>query len=229
MSEITCIRLLHESSKSEGLLASIRAIREAAPNPSLFSVESSSFNQVPNAPFSYAIGDEVRRLFSALPPFESEERVARVGLQTGDDFRFVRCWWEIPETAIRQQDRIWAPFAKGGAYSPYYADLLLVVNWGNDGAEIKEYPGARPQNTSFYRSQGLTWSEATTKEFGCRPLMAGSVFGHVGLGIIQKDVNQLLQTMVVLNSPQLRALMGIITKARADEAAAAQPAEAWHP
>jgi hypothetical protein len=209
MSEITCIRLLHESSKSEGLLASIRAIREAAPNPSLFSVESSSFNQVPNAPFSYAIGDEVRRLFSTLPPFESEERVARVGLQTGDDFRFVRCWWEIPETAIRQQDRIWAPFAKGGAYSPYYADLLLVVNWGKDGAEIKEYPGARPQNTSFYRSQGLTWSEATTKEFGCRPLMAGSVFGHVGLGIIQKDVNQLLQTMVVLNSPQLRALMGI--------------------
>jgi len=57
------------------------------------------------------------------------------GLATADDFRFVRAWWEIsPPTVGRGceetvQGKRWAPFAKGGEYSPYYADVHLVVNW----------------------------------------------------------------------------------------------------
>jgi hypothetical protein len=33
----------------------------------------------------------------------------------------------------------WVPFAKGGEYSPYYADIHLVVNWENEGAEMKAF------------------------------------------------------------------------------------------
>ena len=35
------------------------------------------------------------RLFNELPPFEAQVDVSRAGgLQTADDFRFVRTWWE---------------------------------------------------------------------------------------------------------------------------------------
>ncbi len=209
MSEIICIRLLHESSKSEGLLTSIRAINEGRETPALFAVDSASFNEVPNAPFSYAIEERVRKLFKELPAFENAERTARVGLQTSDDFRFVRCWWEVGQQFCKDEPKLWIPFAKGGFYSPYYADLFLVINWKDNGKELKAFTGSVIRNDQYYGSPGLTWSEATTKEFGCRPLPAGCIYSHVGLGIFQDNESKLIGTQVILNSPQLRALMGI--------------------
>ncbi|MCX8513420.1 MAG: hypothetical protein ORN83_16875 [Chthoniobacteraceae bacterium] len=209
MSEIICIRLLHESSKSEGLLTSICAINEGRETAALFAVDSASFNEVPNAPFSYAIEERVRKLFKELPPFEKAERTARVGLQTSDDFRFVRCWWEVGLQFCKEEPKFWIPFAKGGFYSPYYADLFLVINWKDNGKELKAFSGSVIRNDQYYGSPGLTWSEATTKEFGCRPLPAGCIYSHVGLGIFQDKESKLIGTQVILNSPQLRALMGI--------------------
>lgn len=220
MSEIFCIRLIQESSKSEGLLTSIRAINEGRATAGLFAVDSTSFNEVPNAPFSYAIQDGVRKLFKQLPPFENSERTAKLGLKTCDDFRFVRCWWEVKSSFNTQGSNGWVPFAKGGAYSPYYADLFLLVNWKMNGSEIKNSvikrypylngnPGFVVKNTEHYFRPGLTWSEATTKEFGCRPLPADCIFGEVGPGVFQEDRSFLLATQVILNSPQLRSLMAI--------------------
>lgn len=55
------------------------------------------------------------------------------GFATADDFRFVRAWWEIGSTGTSK----WFGFAKGGAYSPFYADVYFLVNWALDGAEIQ--------------------------------------------------------------------------------------------
>ena len=209
MSEIICIRLLHETNKPTGLVDSIQAINQGGCLDSSVVVDATTFKEVPNSPFSYAVPNAVRKLFKDLPPFENANRAARQGLATADDFRFVRCWWEVELSRENRKENKWAPFAKGGPYSPYYADLFLLVNWSDDGKEIRQYPGSRPQNLGFFRKPGLTWSEATTKEFGCRPLPAGSIFSHVGLGVFQDPIDGLLATGVILNSPQLRGLMGI--------------------
>ena len=76
----------------------------------------------------------MRRLFQELRPFESEGRAVKQGLATADDFRFVRLWTEVPPEKIGTK---WFPFAKGGAYSPYYADLHLVVNWENGRGDTR--------------------------------------------------------------------------------------------
>jgi len=83
----------------------------------------------------------------------------------------------------------WAPFAKGGEYSPYYADIHLVVNWENEGAEIRNFVdpktgkiNSRPQNTDYYFRPGLTWSDRTNKDFGPRPMQAGTIISVKGSG-----------------------------------------------
>jgi hypothetical protein len=43
------------------------------------------------------------------------------------------------EQKLSMRYKLWVPLAKGGDYSPYYADLHLVVNWKNDGEEIKSW------------------------------------------------------------------------------------------
>jgi hypothetical protein len=165
-------------------------------------VNPQSFRLIPGSPFSYWVGNAVRRLFRDLPALESDKRKVRQGLATADDFRFVRLWWEVPPDQIvsgsaqtspavfRQQTfngKKWASFAKGGEYSPFYADLHLVVNWENDGEAIRSFKhedsgrtASRPQNTEFYFRPGLTWPRRSTSGFGLRVLQAGAVFADKG-------------------------------------------------
>ena len=57
---------------------------------------------------------------------------ARHGLQTTDDFRFLRLAWEVDPSTIGKGQK-WFYFAKGGEYQPYWDDLHLTLNWENDG------------------------------------------------------------------------------------------------
>jgi hypothetical protein len=83
----------------------------------------------------------------------------------------------------------WVPFAKGGAYSPYYADLHLVVNWERDEEELKAWADPLYGNSGwsriiksvdFYFRPGLTWSDRTTRLFSARIWPAGGIFSVKG-------------------------------------------------
>ena len=224
------IRLLHHENKDEGLAERIAALQESRADNDVYAVDPESFRQVPNTPFCYWVSERIRRLFKELPPFESESRTVKVGLQTGDDFRFVRAWWEVTakrildsmqyseggmqkakgsrriegtteekwtEERIREfqawcrkrthEGKRWVPFAKGGEYSPYYADIHLVVNWENEGAEIRNFSdpktgktNSRPQNTDYYFRPGLTWGDRTSALLSVRPWPSGGIFSVKG-------------------------------------------------
>ena len=92
----------------------------------------------------------------------------------------------------------WAPFAKGGAYSPFWADIHLVVDWENDGERIKDevnrkYPYLKGKvnwvvkNQSYYFRPGLTWPARTASGFGIRVLPAGTIFGHQGPAVMPAE------------------------------------------
>ena len=101
------------------------------------------------------------------------------------------------------------PFAKGGEYSPYYADFHLVVNWERDGAEMKEW--ADPlynnsgwsriiKNVDLYFRPGLTWPERTTSGYAVQLLPPGVVISHIGQGIYFEVHDQIIQTLAVHNT-----------------------------
>lgn len=145
----------------------------------------SDFAQVPRTPFAYWVNAGLRSAFSKLPPFESEDRTARQGLATADDFRFVRLTVEISH---RERNTRWFPFAKGGKYSIFYADIPVVVNWASDGRELRNFyrPGSsklasRPQNVDFYFRPGMTWP-LRTSSFCPQALPAGAICSVRGYG-----------------------------------------------
>ena len=164
---MTVLRLLSDKDKAAALTVATQAVRHGDVDARVFGVEPKAFRDVPSAPFAYWVSDNVRNAFQRLPAFESEGRTAKQGLATADDFRFVRAWWEVGNQ-VPASDRRWFPFAKGGARSPFYADLCLVVMWAEDGAEVKagicqRYPylNGNPnfvaKNTDYYFRPGLTW------------------------------------------------------------------------
>ncbi len=63
-------------------------------------MDPAAFAQVPDSPFAYWVSEALQQKFRDLPPFESEGLEVKVGLQTSDDFRFVRAWWEVDPARI---------------------------------------------------------------------------------------------------------------------------------
>ncbi len=173
MPELTCFRLLDAESPAGPLAEAVRQFNVGQGGAAVFTLDPTSFEQVPNAPFAYWVSEAVRRLFKQLPAFESGNRTARQGLATADDFRFVRCWWEAP---IGDS---WQPFAKGGGVSPFYADIYMKVNWQENGAELKASSSARVQNTDYYFKAG---SFQTLRSLRLAPHITprGCVFSHNG-------------------------------------------------
>lgn len=156
----------------------------AGSSPVSFEVELDEFREIPRSPFAYWISPSIRKRFSDLPRLEGNGRTAKQGVATADDFRFVRLATEVDPAARNNR---WFPFAKGGAFSRFYADVHLVVDWNDDGVQIRNLrkPGSeriasRPQNTDFYFLPGLTWSDRTTKQFSTRAWPAGGVFSVKG-------------------------------------------------
>jgi hypothetical protein len=235
------LRLLPYDDKASALAEAVKAVREGHTlNSVVHRVDPASFRQVPGSPFAYWVSERIRRLFAEIPPFESEGRAVRVGLQTCDDFRFMRAWWEVlpekiltgaantmPEQFRRQtfKGKRWVPFAKGGEYSPYFADIPLLVDWENDGSEMKAFAqllkergfsvrGNGPfREFPYYFQSGLTFPRRT-KRFCPRVLPSGVIFGHGGqtafsptdlealLAIIGSTLSQFNVSLFLGTSPQ---------------------------
>jgi hypothetical protein len=189
----------------------VRLFNTAEAATKVFLVDTKSFSLVPNAPFSYWVEEKVRRTFVNFTPFEADGRNARQGLATADDFRFVRCWWEVPVQVVDSPDRRWWPFAKGGAYSPYYADLHLVVNWFSGGKEMAAFEGAVIRNPDFYFRPGLTWSHRSQLGFSPRALPAGAVFGHKGPSAYFSNIGEPELMIGLLSSSSVGHLLGFLT------------------
>jgi hypothetical protein len=179
---------------------------------STYQRERNAFLTIPEQPVPYWLPQELIELWRRFPKLEAD---CRVGLQTSDDTRFVRLWWEVKSSDLGRGKR-WLPFAKGGEYSPYYADLHLVVDWENNGERIRSAAADRGESESrTIRSQsqyfrpGLTWSVRSQKGFSIRPLPADSIFGHVGPTVLvnRNELSDLYNLMGYLNSTVTTSLL----------------------
>ena len=149
----------------------------------VFRCKLSDFGQFPGTPLSYWVPSQVRRLYDSSIVFDANnarlERKslgsANVGLQTGNDDRFYRYFWEVGDAYDR-----WKPLAKGGEDAFILPRIVHVVLWENKGEELKRYSGSYVRNEHRYFRAGLTWT--TLKETGRRfgLLHPDSIFSHAG-------------------------------------------------
>jgi hypothetical protein len=211
--------LLLEIDKGSSLRETTRRVRDGALDRRIYDVLPESFKQIPGAPFSYWVTDKLRTVFSRIKPFESQGRIAKLGTSSKNDFRFLRVWWEDvvdPETTNE-----WQYFAKGGAYSQFYADVYLLIRWGSEACELEAdllrkfpYLGTNADfvlhRSNPYGSPGLTWSQRSQKGLSMRALPAGCVFAAKGpAAFLEGTEEQLLALLALTNSSCFRFLVSL--------------------
>ncbi|MBC7234012.1 MAG: hypothetical protein H5T68_12315 [Chloroflexi bacterium] len=166
----------------------------------IYTVTLGELAEVPGTPFAYWAPRSLRALFQKYPPLDrdvagrpDQPKIADVkqGLATADDLRFTRYWWEVPveQIATCREETLsgkkWVPFAKGG--KAFFHDIAAVVNWGNNGEEIKAYIIERypylqgkwewvVKNESFYFRPGLTFPNIVSSvRINARVVPIGSI------------------------------------------------------
>ena len=151
-----CFRLLDSDDPAEPLAQAVAKVCEGENPSDVYSVNPTSFRQVPNAPFAYWVSEHVRKLFITIKHFNcSTDRLACITNEVSDDNRYYRSTWEIPISLIGRHHK-WAPLSIGGKYSPFYAEKHLVVDW-DDIRETykgcigtKNRPLARPASVNNF-------------------------------------------------------------------------------
>lgn len=165
-------------------------VLDAIDNPEcgyFYEAKKEDFNKVPGLPIAYWLSDTLRETFMKSKSL-SEFGNPKVGLQTGDTNRFLRFWFEtdinctyIAKHQSRDEFK-WFPICKGGEYRRWYGNNNYVVNWENDGFELRNFKDekgklkSRPQNIEYYFKKGITWNLISSSNFAVRCYPDGMIF-----------------------------------------------------
>jgi hypothetical protein len=179
---LTAISVLDATDRPGSLTRTISDDRAGVQASNLFGLQISRIQAIPGSRVAYWAGDVLGAVFQRLQPLESRGVVVRRGLQTGDDFRFLRLDWEVASDEASR--RRWRPFAKGGPYRPYLPECHMVADWKSDGDQIKAYPGSVVPSPQLYFEPGATWTRRTNSDFAPRLLPGGMIFGDKGPGVM---------------------------------------------
>ena len=191
-----------------------RKTLEAINNPDcgwLYRAKPDEFKDIPGSPVAFWISDAIRNIF-ANATLVGEITEVRQGLATGENNRFLRLWHELNYRRIgfglaSVADALdsglkWFPYNKGGDYRKWYGNHSYVVNWENDGKEIREFgtqdggrPKSRAQSTQFYFLPSLSWSKITSSGFAIRRFPAGFIFDVAGCSIFGEEIQPILGCM----------------------------------
>ena len=119
-------------------------------------VTQSNFNRIPGGRLSYwfttpiILSFENKKLKDVSSP--------KAGLSTGDNNRFLRYWYEVDNRNIYFKGRCrddlktfsekWIPHTKGGAFRKWYGNNEYILNFKNDGEELKFWLVNNPNDPS---------------------------------------------------------------------------------
>ena len=123
----------------------------------------------------------------------------------------MRIWHEIDCTKFTFAKTIenkWVPHHKGGDFRKWYGNRDWVIDWFNDGEEIKSSPNSGLQGKSMYFNPFASWSKISSKGNPLRYFDSYFLFDS-GAPAISND--KLLFTMGFLNGKVGQLYLSIIS------------------
>lgn len=177
--------------------------------------DQENFTNIPSSPVAYWASEAL------LKAFEWGKRMdclaePKVGLQTGSNDRFLRQWYEVTidkisfnssnATEALQSSKKWFPYNKGGERRQWYGNYDYLVNWENDGYEIKNFfndQGRRRSgisNPSYYFREAITWGLITSGGFSIRYRGSGGIHDVAGMSAFTNDHGTLLYLLALMST-----------------------------
>jgi len=180
--------------------------------------QQSNFDAIPGKPWVYWIPKQIRKLFLDLPAMASVADI-KEGINTGDNFRFMRLWWEINRGRVGREET-WARFAKGNRSRSYVNPSQFVVR--NNLEELRTLPGCAIRNIGFSFRSAVGFLSNSSSGFCAWVTPEGHLFCSTGgrsafpnkipidacAGLMN---SKLFSTMMSLVNPTITVKVGDVT------------------
>ncbi|MBD1543004.1 BREX-1 system adenine-specific DNA-methyltransferase PglX [Arthrobacter sp. IA7] len=188
------------------------ALRKAALDPSsdnVFWMSGRDFLALPNAPIAYWIGPSLRSAFLDRPAVGTIAD-SRCGMNTGDNGRFIREWWEVniadfgPNMGsldeAHDSGRKWFPYNKGGTARRWYGNQQSVISFDRENYLILAQQGNKLPSRDYYFRSCVSWSKIGAGRPAFRYFPPGFIFDGAGMSAFVDGSELLLQLTSYLNS-----------------------------
>ena len=172
-------------------------------------VEQKNFGKIPSAPIGYWVSPKIQEIFTSNLALSAVCSPTQ-GLATADNARFLRSWFEVNHNRIgfgyenaalaARSQKKWFPYNKGGSFRRWYGNQEFVVNWEEDGKEIKEYKGAVIRNPTFYFKPSVSWGLIASNASSFRFYPSGFIYDVAGMSLFANDTNNQLFLLGSLNT-----------------------------
>lgn len=191
-----------------------------------YETSSENFSKIPGSPIAYWVSSKLISAFQDGRPL-SPVASPCVGLQTGDNGRFLRLWFEVCNQNISfgctscgdssARATRWFPYNKGGDFRKWYGNSDYVLNWEKDGFEIRNFKDekgklrSRPQNTQYYFNESASWSKISSGPISFRYKPSGFVFDVAGTSVFSDSHELLLYILSLCNSNTIMIMLKAIS------------------
>jgi len=199
------------------------------PERFFFRASADDFKKIPGSPIAYWLNNAGFSVYDKAVVLKTQYK-ALTGMRTGDNERFLRRWHEVSwanfglryrkEDALRSNKK-WFPYNKGGDFNKWYGNNELLVNWANDGSEIKQltsqnYPqlgnnlGWKITNEHMYFESGITWGGLTSSMVSFRWSNCGALFDSNKGAMLFPNTIDRFPVLGFLNSSIVRFFLNAI-------------------
>ena len=191
-----------------------------------FEVSPATFAVIPGRPIVYWASRQMLNAFEVGVPL-GEVAPAKQGLATADNERFLRQWFEVSadRSYMQARDREdaqasgarWFPYNKGGEFRKWWGNQDCVVNWENDGNQIRSFVNSengklrsRPQNLDFYFRNSVSWSKVTAGTTAFRMYPNGFIFDVAGTSLYANAQAKNVEVLALVNSSVVFNVLSMI-------------------
>ena len=141
---------------------------EALANPDcgwFYKCSADTFKAIPGSPLGYWVGNAIWEKYKSNPTF-SQIGHPKVGMQTSNNDRYLRLWWEIKysEFVLPSDNPIWIKYLKGGDYRKWYGNLEYLLHYKRDPSYILQQPHAKVLDLDLLNKPKCTWTDLTSGE-----------------------------------------------------------------
>ena len=198
-----------------GMEVQRQKVLEAIDNPDcgyFYEAQQSNFSKIPGSPVAYWVSKNIEEDFQ-IGILLSKVASPKQGMATADNARFVRKWYEpnISKIALNGFNGVkWFPYNNGGGYRRWYGFNTDVVNWEDNGSEIKSFPKAYVRNEKDYFKSGITWNAITSSDISVRYFGEGYIFSNAGMAIFATQ-EKLLFILAFINSLVAKKILSAIS------------------
>lgn len=179
-------------------------------------ISQQEFSKIPGSPIAYWVSEKMKETFTKNLSLSAVANPC-VGLQTADNDRFLRAWFEVDfhyigldlDNAINasQSKKKWFPCNKGGELRKWYGNQLEVIDWENDGKRIKSFAGAVIRNEETYYKETIGWNMVSSKGIAFRYYPKGFILNNASCSY---PCDNLVGALGLLNSKFISVIADII-------------------